>query len=80
MHHHHTASIDIEIGKNLRRIRKQLKRSQTEIATILGITFQQIQKYENGRNRLSAGNLYILHKTLDIPLDDFFRNIALEPP
>ena len=78
--HHHTASIDIEIGKNLRRIRKQLKRSQKEIATILGITFQQIQKYENGRNRLSAGNLYILHKTLDIPLDDFFRNIALELP
>ena len=78
--HRHTTSIDIEIGKNLRRIRKQLKRSQKEIATILGITFQQIQKYENGRNRLSAGNLYILHKTLDIPLDDFFRNITPELP
>ena len=48
------ASADIEMGKRIRARRNDLKMSQQELAAILGVSFQQIQKYEKGTNRVTA--------------------------
>jgi transcriptional regulator with XRE-family HTH domain len=65
--------IDIEVGKRirLRRIEKGL--SQTELGDHLGITFQQIQKYENGVNRVGAARLNKIAELLQVPIAFFFH-------
>jgi transcriptional regulator with XRE-family HTH domain len=52
--------------------RLMLHKSQTEVADALGLTFQQIQKYEKGTNRVSASRLQHLCKILDVPVSFFF--------
>lgn len=49
--------IDVEVGERIRARRRDLDLSQTQLANALGLTFQQIQKYEKGRNRISASML-----------------------
>lgn len=51
--------------------------SQEQLANALGLTFQQIQKYERGTNRLSASRLYQLASLLDVPVAWFFENIDI---
>jgi len=63
---------DIFIGNRVREIRREKNFIQQEIADHLGISFQQVQKYENGKNRISAGNLYKLSKAIEVPLSEFF--------
>jgi transcriptional regulator with XRE-family HTH domain len=65
--------IDIEVGKRirLRRIEKGL--SQTELGDHLGITFQQVQKYENGVNRVGASRLNKIAELLQVPISFFFH-------
>ena len=58
--------IDVEVGINLRRVRKEKSLSQDELGKALGITFQQVQKYENGKNRMSASMLVKAARKLDI--------------
>jgi len=65
----------IIIGKNLREIRKSYGYSQTALGKYIGVTPQQIQKYENGQNRLPAEKLHHLHCFLNIPLERFFRDL-----
>ncbi|GAA6168457.1 helix-turn-helix domain-containing protein [Sessilibacter corallicola] len=67
--------IDQHIGAQLRAFRKLRGLSQQQLGQVLGVTFQQIQKYESGSNRLSSGKLYILHQVLDVPLIDFFEGL-----
>ncbi len=67
-------SIDENVGVQLRQRRALLGMSQEKLADQLGITFQQVQKYENGANRVSASRLYELSKVLDIPVSFFFEN------
>lgn len=55
-----------EIGEKLKYARKQLSLSQRDIAAVLGVTFQQVQKYEKGTNRLSAESIQYLYKKLGI--------------
>ena len=50
--------------------------SQTQVAEALGITFQQIQKYEKGSNRLSAGALHELSRLFDVPVQFFFDGVG----
>lgn len=71
-----------EIGQNLKKLRSFMGLSQSEMGEILGVTFQQIQKYETGKNRLPALQLYILHQTFKVPFELFFENVRLEgdPP
>ena len=66
--------IDIEVGKRirLRRIEKGL--SQTELGDHLGITFQQVQKYENGVNRVGASRLNKIAELLQVPISFFFQD------
>jgi transcriptional regulator with XRE-family HTH domain len=61
------------IGENLKRLRVQRKCSQREIADLLGVSFQQIQKYEKGQNRLPADRIFILKIFYAVPYAEFFR-------
>lgn len=70
-------SIDEHVGLQLRQRRALLGLSQEKLADQVGITFQQIQKYENGANRVSASRLYEFSKVLEIPVNFFFDNYAL---
>jgi transcriptional regulator with XRE-family HTH domain len=63
---------DIRFGNKLRTRRMMLGMSQTELGTALNVTFQQIQKYERGINRVSASGLEKLAATLGVPISYFF--------
>src|SRR5215510_1616606 len=63
---------DIRFGHRMRERRMMLGLSQTELGAALGVTFQQIQKYERGINRVSAGTLQMLAATLRVPIPYFF--------
>jgi transcriptional regulator with XRE-family HTH domain len=67
---HH--KIDCIVGAQIRATRRYANISQEELGALLGVTFQQLQKYENGTNRVAASKLYCLHQILDVPLDYFF--------
>ena len=64
-----TTQQDIQIGLRLRAYRKAAKLTQEKLGKALGVTFQQIQKYENGKNRLSGSRMLIVLKTLRIDAD-----------
>lgn len=68
----HTAAFDRQIGRTLRTLRQSRGLSQERVAALLGVTFQQVQKYENGANRLPVEKLYRLHRHFGVPLDYFF--------
>lgn len=65
--------IDAHVGAQVKLRRAVVGMSQTELANRLGITFQQVQKYENGANRISASRLYQIAEFLDVPLESFFE-------
>lgn len=66
--------VDVIVGKRIRLRRSALSISQTELAERLGLTFQQIQKYERGANRVSCSRLVELSKALDVPIVYFFED------
>ena len=70
--------VNIHVGRKLRERRKSLKISQDKLGRELGITFQQIQKYERGINRVSCGTLYVMSEFLDAPITYFFDGLDLE--
>jgi len=63
---------DGEIAKRLRALRLQRGMSQSELGNVLGVTFQQVQKYEKGTNRVSAGRLQRIAETFDVPVAFFY--------
>lgn len=65
-------AVDIGIGQILRRRRIEIGMSQERLAEVLGITFQQVQKYEKGVNRIAASRLWDISKALDLPVTRFF--------
>jgi transcriptional regulator with XRE-family HTH domain len=64
--------VDKHVGNRIRIRRKMLNLSQEKLAERLGITFQQVQKYEKGTNRVGAGRLYQLARILQVPVSYFF--------
>jgi len=68
-------NIDKTVGRNIRRFRIARGMSQRRLADELGVTFQQIQKYENGANRVSASSLYALGMTFGLPIGIFFSGL-----
>jgi transcriptional regulator with XRE-family HTH domain len=50
-------AVDIQVGQRIRVLRQEIRMSQTQLAEHLGVTFQQVQKYEKGMNRVGAGRL-----------------------
>ena len=67
--------VDIHVGKQLRTQRALFGLSQTDLAKQLDITFQQLQKYESGANRITAGRLWEAGKVLDVPVSYFFTGL-----
>jgi transcriptional regulator with XRE-family HTH domain len=61
-------NIDVEVGQRIRIQRNALGFSQTELADELGVTFQQVQKYEKGKNRIGAGRLTRIASVLQVPV------------
>lgn len=72
---HRADPVDVHVGARLRSRRRFLGLSQTALATQLGITFQQVQKYERGANRISASKLVACAKALEVPTAWFFAEI-----
>ena len=70
--------IDVHVGNRLRVRRQLIGMSQEKLGELLGITFQQVQKYEKGSNRISASRLYYAAKTLGVPVQFFFEDLL--PP
>ena len=68
-------SIDIEIGKRVRRARVAAGWTQTQLADQLGITFQQVQKYEKGVNRIGGGRLYKIAHIVGVKITYFFDDV-----
>jgi transcriptional regulator with XRE-family HTH domain len=63
---------DVEIAKRVRALRLQRGLSQAELGGALDVTFQQVQKYETGTNRISAGRLQQVAEVLDVPVTYFY--------
>lgn len=70
--------IDVHVGVRLRLRRNLLGLSQEKLSKVCGLTFQQIQKYERGVNRMGASRLYQIAKELDVPVSYFFEEMGDE--
>ncbi len=70
-----TKQIDIIVGSNCRFLRNQARFSQADLANELGITFQQVQKYEKGSNRIAVSTMYKMSKILEVGILDFFKGL-----
>ena len=67
--------VDLYVGGRIRMRRRTLGVSQEKLAEDLGLTFQQVQKYERGANRVSSSKLYEIAQKLDTPLSSFFEGL-----
>ena len=67
--------VDKHVGERVRLRRIMLKMSQTELGNKIGVTFQQLQKYEKGANRIGASRLYQLAQILNVPPGFFFEGL-----
>ena len=67
---------DAEVGRRVRSRRLECRLSQTELAERIGVTFQQVQKYEKGVNRIGAGRLQRISEALEVPIAFFFSGSA----
>lgn len=72
--------VDIHVGHRLRQRRTLLGMSQEKLAEAFGVSFQQVQKYERGANRISASRLHLLSKILDVPITYFFEGLPQKLP
>lgn len=72
--------IDIHVGQRVRARRKMLGLSQTQLGQELGVTFQQVQKYERGSNRIGSSRLFRMSATLDVPVAYFFEGAETKLP
>ncbi len=70
--------IDVHVGARIRHRRAMLGLNQTDLALRVGVTFQSIQKYERGTNRVSASRLQEIAGVLNVPVSHFFEGLAAE--
>lgn len=70
--------VDIHVGSRVRLRRTLLGMSQEKLGKALGLTFQQVQKYERGANRIGSSRLFQLSRILDVPVSFFFDEMAPE--
>jgi transcriptional regulator with XRE-family HTH domain len=71
--------IAVQIGRRLRDRRLELGLSQVDLARRLGVTYQQVQKYERGANRIAADRLHDLARILDVPIAYFYGGAGVPP-
>ena len=67
--------IDVAVGERIRQLRKERRITQTDLAEAIGLTFQQIQKYEKARNRISASKLVQIATIFDVDIAELFAPV-----
>jgi DNA-binding XRE family transcriptional regulator len=72
------SAVDKYIGARMREQRLALSISQEQLGRKLGVSFQQIQKYESGKNRVSAARLFVICKALNVSLSSMFEHDPLD--
>jgi transcriptional regulator with XRE-family HTH domain len=70
--------LDAHIGKKLREIRTLVGMSQDDVGEIIGVTMQQVQKYETAHNRISASKLYEFAQSINKPIHSFFEDYVAD--
>ncbi len=68
-------SVDIHVGQRVRQRRRLLGMTQQELGDSAGITFQQLQKYESGTNRISASRMWDIAAVMEVPVSFFFEGL-----
>ena len=68
--------VDKHVGSRVRMRRMMLSMSQEKLGELLGLTFQQVQKYEKGLNRIGAGRLFDVARILGVPIDYFYESAS----
>src|SRR3954469_1968329 len=68
--------IDVQVGNRVRIRRMLIGMSQERLGDLLGLTFQQVQKYEKGVNRIGAGRLFEVSRILNVPVDFFYEGLS----
>jgi transcriptional regulator with XRE-family HTH domain len=71
--------IDVQVGNRVRIRRMLIGMSQERLGDLLGLTFQQVQKYEKGVNRIGAGRLFEVARILNVPVDFFYEGLGPNP-
>ncbi|NRB05402.1 MAG: helix-turn-helix transcriptional regulator [Rhodobacteraceae bacterium] len=74
MPHH----VDVHVGKRIRQRRWLIGMTQQKLADLVGIKFQQIQKYETGANRVSASRLWDIGQAMSVPVSFFFEGLSVD--
>lgn len=74
------ASLDREIAQRVRRFRIERGVTQLGLGEALGVTYQQIHKYESGGNRITAGRLVMIARALGVEMAAFFDDLGTAPP
>ena len=69
---------DVHVGQRVREARLAKGMTQTDLGNALGISFQQVQKYERGANRIGSSRLFDLSRVLDVPVSFFFDDMPTE--
>ena len=72
--------VDIHVGTRVRLRRQLLKMSQEKLGNALGVTFQQVQKYERGSNRVGASRLWKMSQVMDVPVGFFYEGLDEKAP
>lgn len=67
--------VDSHVGRRIRQRRMLMGMSQEKLGEAIGLTFQQVQKYERAANRISASKLYDISRALDVPVSFFFEDV-----
>ena len=67
--------VDVHVGSRVRQRRRLLGITQTDLGDAIGVTFQQVQKYESSTNRIGASRIFDLARVLDVPVNFFFEDM-----
>jgi len=67
--------VDVFVGQKIRKIRKNRGLSQTQLGNGVGVTFQQVQKYERGTNRIGSSRLFKISSELKVPVGSLFDGV-----
>ncbi|HEX3753486.1 MAG TPA: helix-turn-helix transcriptional regulator [Rhizomicrobium sp.] len=70
------STIDVQVGSRVRIRRMLIGMSQERLGDLLGLTFQQVQKYEKGVNRIGAGRLFEVSRILGVPINFFYEGVS----
>jgi transcriptional regulator with XRE-family HTH domain len=76
---HSSADVDALVGERVRSRRLQAKMSQAKLGEAIGVTFQQVQKYEKGTNRIGSGRLFKIAEVLQCDVTEFYETVRKDP-